>query len=61
MNKFLVSVPASIHTWVEAEAEEDITEDMVADALIAEYGKYPQLDVRTMGVDVFDVLDAESL
>lgn len=53
---FLVTVPFSIHVNVEAENEEDITEDAVFEAILQQHGKYPEVDARDMGR--FEVIDA---
>lgn len=57
MKRYLVSVPYSLHTWVETDGEEP-TQEEVDEAMVDEHGKYPTIDVRHGG-DTFEILDEE--
>lgn len=58
MPKFLVSVPFSLHVNVEPDDADSITEGMVEEALMEQYGKYAEIDVRNGGGN-HEVLDVE--
>jgi len=61
MPRYTVSIPASVIITVEAESEEALREgDLLIDAVFAEYGKYQELDNRTLGYDNFTVLEEEA-
>lgn len=61
MPRFTVSVPFSLLVNVEAESSDSISDEMVEDALMAEYGKYAQVDIRHGGGfwDVIDTIEDE--
>jgi hypothetical protein len=57
MATFLVSVPFSLTVTIDAASADEIDEEMVEKALLDEYGKYAEIDIRDAGADLFEVLD----
>lgn len=59
VKRFLVSVPYSLHIWVEAAGDEP-TQEEVNEAMMEEHGKYATIDIRHGG-DEFDILEEEEV
>ena len=57
MKRFLVSVPGWVFVHIEAPASDKITEENVNEALLEEFGKFIELDIRTLGTDEFEIVD----
>jgi hypothetical protein len=57
MPAYLVSVPLSVHVRVSAPSADEVTDEMVEAAALAEHGKYVTVDMRDAGYDRFEVLD----
>jgi len=57
MPQFLVSVPYSLIVTVEADTADDITDDMVDEALVDQHGEYANVRIGDGGD--FIVLDSQ--
>ena len=56
--KYQIAVPVSLYAWVETDSPEDMDEDTVWDALVTQYGgKYAEVDMKTAGLDGYQVVD----
>lgn len=60
MKRFLISIPTSVHVYVEAEAKDDIDEDMVYSEVLHTYGKYIEIPADQLSEE-FDILYEEEI